>query len=187
MKRTKQTKSYFKTINDEVKTLSYCVNHFDINSFHRDCESNAIGGNDYLLSEVLKPNTAFGFLEFCVKQDKLYLFAANSKTGYIVEDGKTIFSLRKISDLLNTLIVLDDNEEQIPVRIGTTKELQSDGTFKSVPIIEERTQIGIIILLNLWKAAGVAKEKAKAIAKAKAERAAKRAAQRAAKTELVTV
>lgn len=187
MKRTKQTKSYFQTINDEVKTLSYCVNHFDINSFHRDCESNAIGGNDYLLSEVLKPNTAFGFIEFCVKQDKLYLFATNAKTGYIVEDGKTIFSLRKISDLLNTLIVLDDNEEEIQVRTGTTKELQSDGTIKNVPVMETRVQIGIITLLNLWKAAGIAKEKAKAKAEAKARRAEKRAAQRAAKADLVTV
>ena len=139
--------SYFKNLKDEVKTLSYCVNHFDFNTFLKDCNKGKIGGNDYLLIEVLKKENRFAFLSYCVNLEQFY--NCPNKIGYEVTD-KSKFSLLKLADMLKTLIVLNEQESTIKVRTGSEKKTEEDGKEKLVPVYSQKTQIGIINLLDLF-------------------------------------
>lgn len=152
MKTKEQTKeqkinSYFKELKDEVKTLSFCCNHFDFTSFIKDCQKGVIGGNDYLLTEVLKKDSRFAFLSFCVNLEQFY--NCPNKIGYEITD-KSRFSLLKLADLLKTLIVLNESETTIKVRNGSETKTDANGVSKLVPVYENKTQIGIINLLDLF-------------------------------------
>lgn len=139
--------AYFKELKDEVKTLSFCVNHFDFNTFVRDCKKGAIGGNDYLITEVLQKENRFAFLSYCINLEQFY--NCPNKIGYEVTD-KSKFSLLKLADLLKTLIILNEQETTIKVRTGSEKQTDSEGKEKTVPVYEQKTQIGIINLLELF-------------------------------------
>lgn len=152
MKKVEKTQeqkinAYFKVLKDEVKTLSYCVNHFDFNSFLQDCKKGKIGGNDYMLIEVLKKENRFAFLSYCINLEQFY--NCPNKIGYEITD-KSKFSLLKLADLLKTLIVLSENESTIKVRTGSETKTDETGKQKTVPVYTEKTQIGIISLLELF-------------------------------------
>lgn len=147
MKTSKKTNGYFKNLNDQIKTLSYCVNHTDFNQFLKDCKLNKIGGNDTKLTEYLEKSVRYTFLEFCVNQEKFYL--RPGKNGTILND-KTQYSMLKLSNLLKTLIQLEDKEETIQVRTGSHEEIK-DGVTIEVPTYENRTQIGFETLTELFK------------------------------------
>ena len=153
MKKTKEQtaeqkiNSYFKHLKDEVKSLSYCVNHFDFVTFLKDCNKGNIGGNDYLLIEVLKKENRFAFLSYCINLEQFY--NCPNKIGYEITD-KSKFSLLKLADLLKTLIVLSEQESTIKVRTGSETKTDESGKEKTVPVYSQKTQIGIINLLELF-------------------------------------